>query len=62
MDSAADVSLDAQNTSSISALVATASASLAISGTAGVGVSIGLSVARNSIGWDLHDNYLRLVT
>ncbi len=47
-----NLSLLAQNTSEIHAIVAVASAAAALGGTAGVGVSIGISVAINRIGWE----------
>jgi Ca2+-binding RTX toxin-like protein len=50
--SAGGVTLAATDTSSITATVATASAALA-GGAVGVGVSIGASIARNLIGYDL---------
>jgi hypothetical protein len=50
-----EVKLDADNSSTINATVVTASAS-AVVGAAGVGASIGTSVARNLIGWDLDGN------
>ena len=53
LDSAADIDLDAQNTSKITAIVAAASIAVTGGGTTGVGASIGLSVARNVIGFDI---------
>ena len=53
LNSAAGVDLDATNTSTINAVVATASAALAIGGTAGVGVSIGVALAVNLIGFEV---------
>ena len=50
--SAGDVVLEAMDTSTISAIVATASGAVG-GGAVGVGVSIGASLARNFIGWDL---------
>ncbi|MEE8308571.1 MAG: hypothetical protein V3R81_14985, partial [Gammaproteobacteria bacterium] len=51
LTSAANVDIDALNSSEINAVIAAASFSLAISGKTGVGASIGLAVARNLIGW-----------
>ena len=53
LNSAGDVVLAASDTSTINATVATASAALAGGGMAGIGVSIGASLARNLIGHNL---------
>ncbi|MHA2248433.1 MAG: beta strand repeat-containing protein, partial [Candidatus Hodarchaeales archaeon] len=50
---AVNVTLDAQDTSAINAIVAGASAAIGAAGGVAVGGSIGASVARNLIGWDL---------
>ncbi|MGC9326117.1 MAG: hypothetical protein ACP5I1_00645, partial [Candidatus Hinthialibacter sp.] len=52
VQSAGDVDLDAKNTSKIDAVIAVASGSVGIGGSAGVAVSVGFSIARNFIGWD----------
>jgi hypothetical protein len=52
VDAADDVDIDAENSASIEALIASASFSASIGGTAGVGASIGVALARNFIGWD----------
>ncbi|MBC8506768.1 MAG: hypothetical protein H8D34_18030, partial [Chloroflexi bacterium] len=49
---AGDVVLDAQSTAEISALVASASLAVGAGSQTGVGVSIGISIARNLIGYD----------
>ncbi|MBE9183045.1 hypothetical protein IQ268_31410, partial [Oculatella sp. LEGE 06141] len=56
LNSAGKVDLDTRNTSTINAQVLTASAALGGGGTAGVGASIGASVAQNLIGYDLSGN------
>ncbi len=56
--STGDVVLDATNTSSITAKVITGSVAVGAGGTAGVGASIGASLARNMIGWDKDGNYM----
>ncbi|MGD8418835.1 MAG: hypothetical protein PVJ78_00250, partial [Gammaproteobacteria bacterium] len=56
LTSSGNVDLDATSTSSISAIVAAASAAVGVGGTAGVGASVGASIARNYIGWNPHDN------
>ena len=43
--------VDASDTSAIKALIVAASAGIGVGGTAGAGVSIGFSMARNFIGW-----------
>ncbi len=53
LNSASDVILSATDTASIHAFITTASASIAVGGVAGVGASIGLSVAENFIGYTL---------
>ena len=58
VESNADIVLSAQNTATISSIVASASASVAISGTVGVGASIGAALAFNYIGWTLDGTYL----
>ncbi|MGB7817523.1 MAG: hypothetical protein WBL35_02135, partial [Ornithinibacter sp.] len=50
IDSAGDVTVTAAASSSVVATIVAASASIAIGGTAGVGVSIGIAIAENSIG------------
>ncbi len=47
-----NVSIDATNAASIDASVVTVSAAFGAGGLAGVGVSLGVAVARNYIGWD----------
>ena len=47
-----NVKIEATNTASIDAAVVAVSAAFGAGGTAGVGVSIGVAVARNYIGWD----------
>jgi hypothetical protein len=49
---AENVDLDAENSAAITAIVAAASVALGAGGTAGVGVSIGVSIAENMIGWE----------
>jgi Ca2+-binding RTX toxin-like protein len=56
--SAGDVVLYAGNTSTITAKIITGSVSAGIGGTAGVGASIGASLARNLIGWDTNGIYM----
>jgi len=51
LSSDGDVDIDATNTSSIDATIITASVSLAIGGTVGVGASIGAALATNLIGF-----------
>jgi hypothetical protein len=51
IDSAGDVSFAASSDSTISSIVAAASLAIGGGGTAGVGVSIGIAVAQNFIGW-----------
>lgn len=55
---AGDLRIEAENASSITAKVATASAALSAGGIAGVGASIGASYARNLIGWEWLGNRL----
>ena len=50
-DAAGDVTIEAQDTSRISALILAVSVAVAGGGVAAVGVSIGASVASNRIGW-----------
>ncbi|ETR66004.1 MAG: hypothetical protein OMM_13383, partial [Candidatus Magnetoglobus multicellularis str. Araruama] len=52
IQSANDIHLDASSTSNINATVVSASLSLGYSGTTGAGVSLGVSVARNFIGYE----------
>ena len=53
LTAAGNVDMDAANTASIDALIISASAALGGGGgVAGVGASIGVSLARNFIGWD----------
>jgi hypothetical protein len=47
-----NVDVDAANSSSIDALIISASLALGVGGTAGVGASIGVSLARNYVGWN----------
>ena len=56
--SAGDVTLYAGNTSKITAKIITGTLAAGIGGTAGVGASIGASLARNLIGWDTDGNYM----
>jgi len=49
---AGNVDMDAANTASIDAVIVSASAALGVGGTVGVGASLGVSLARNYIGWD----------
>ena len=51
LDSADDVTISAASTSKISSTVVAASLAIGGGGAAGVGASIGVSVARNFIGW-----------
>lgn len=51
LDSGGDVTLDAASKSKISSVVVAASLAIGGGGAAGVGASIGVSVARNFIGW-----------
>ena len=51
LDSAGDVTIGAASTSKISSVVVAASLAIGGGGAAGVGASIGISVARNFIGW-----------
>jgi hypothetical protein len=46
------VDIDASNTSTIEATILAAAAGIGISGEKGIGAAIGVSVARNFIGWD----------
>ncbi len=55
LNSAGAVTLNANNSSSIHALIATASVAAGV-GTVGVGASIGIALARNDIGWDFTSN------
>ncbi|MBT7082464.1 MAG: hypothetical protein HN929_13545, partial [Chloroflexi bacterium] len=55
INSARDVVLEASDNSSITAIVASSSAALAAGALAGVGVSIGASIARNLIGHNFFD-------
>ena len=52
LSSAAEVDLDASSEATIRALVVSASAAVGVGGTAGIGASVGVSIARNFIGWD----------
>ncbi len=52
LDSYDDVTINAASTSTISSAVVAASLAIGGGGAAGVGVSIGVSIARNFIGWD----------
>jgi len=54
--SAGDVTITATNTTDIEAKVITATAGVGIGGVVGVGASIGISLARNFIGWEADDD------
>ena len=56
VDSAGDVLLHAENAASIQALILAVSGSATFGGDTGVAASIGVSVAKNLIGWDLEGN------
>ena len=51
-----NVTLEAQNTSSLKATIAGASAAIAGGGKVGASGSIGVALARNLIGWDVDNN------
>ena len=53
---AGDVDVDANNRATIDATIVSASFSVAVGGTAGVGASIGVAIARNFIGSSLQDD------
>ncbi len=50
-----DVDLDAKSTADIDATIVAVAASVSYGGTTGVGVALGVAVARNFIGWDITD-------
>ena len=50
------VDLDAESTGSVNAVVGAVAASVALSGSAGIGLAIGASLASNRIGYDTNDN------
>jgi len=56
LQSSVNVNLSATNAAAITATVKTGSLAAGVGGTTGVGASIGVSLARNLIGWDLDDN------
>ena len=47
-----DVDVDAESTARIDAVVGSVAAAVGVGSTAGAGVAVGISVARNFIGWD----------
>ena len=53
LDKVGDVDLDASSTSTIRADIGAVAAAVTFGGTTGVGVAIGIAVARNFIGWSL---------